>query len=264
MNPSDCTIYAACIPGEKIRYETRSTLVPVMGGACKLSKSQRESLRRQGYKFDDENSTLSELNSQWADLSSILWVLLNAKEDNIGTSQYRRTWEEPDGKWYKPDTLYIPESIEFKYSLGEQVKLSHRAFNAVLITKTIAASGNWLFTKEEIVQVWKQNVFYGCLMARGPRDEYRKFVTILFDALFPIWNRYQDHFMTINGYDTRAIAFIAERVMTAMVLHRERLFPGMKIETAPIRFIPDETLVRKELPGAQKHRTLRQKRAMSA
>ena len=231
-----------------------------MGGACKLSKSQRESLRHQDYKFDDENSILSELNPQWADLSSILWVLLNAKENNIGTSQYRRTWEEPDNGWYSPDTLYIPESVKFKYSLGEQVKLSHRSFNAVAITKMMAGSDNWLFTREEIGDLWRQNVFYGCLMARGPRDSYRQFMTVLFDALFPIWDRCQDHFMTIDGYDTRAIAFIAERVMTAMVLHRERLFPGMKIETAPIRFIPDETLVRKGLPGAQKHRALRQRR----
>ncbi len=231
-----------------------------MGGACKLSKSQRESLRRQGCKFDDENSTLSELNPQWADLTSILWVMLNAKEDNIGTSQYRRTWEEPDDRWYDANTLYIPESVKFKYSLGEQVKLSHRSFNAVAITKMMAGSDNWLFTREEIGDLWRQNVFYGCLMARGPRDSYRQFMTVLFDALFPIWDCCQDHFMTIDGYDTRAIAFIAERVMTAMVLHRERLFPGMKIETAPIRFIPDETLVRKELPGAKKHRALRQRR----
>jgi hypothetical protein len=128
----------------------------------------------------------------------------------------------------------------------------------------MAGSGNWLFTREEIGDLWHQNVFYGCLMTRGPRDSYRQFMTVLFDALFPIWDRYQDHFMTIDGYDTRAIAFIAERVMTAMVLHRERLFPDSKLETAPIRFIPDEDLVRKELPGAQKHRALRQRRAATA
>jgi hypothetical protein len=85
-------------------------------------------------------------------------------------------------------------------------------------------------------------------------------MTVLFDALFPIWDRHQDHFMTIDGYDTRAIAFIAERVMTAMVLHRERLFPGMKIETAPIRFIPDDPPKRVESPGAAKHRVLRERK----
>lgn len=58
MQPSDCTIYAVCIPGEKVRYEARSRIVPIMGGAYALSNEERETLRAQGYVFDDENASL--------------------------------------------------------------------------------------------------------------------------------------------------------------------------------------------------------------
>jgi hypothetical protein len=260
MHPSESVIYAATVAGKPIRYQTRSTTIPVVGGACTLSEAQRKQLAAKGYKFDDENSPLSNLNPQWADLTSILWVLLNARNDNIGTAQYRRTWEEPDQGWYDPEVLYVPEPIKFKYSLKEQVGLSHRTFNAVAITKSTAMSGKWILTKDEICGTWAQNTFYGCLMARGPRDAYRWFMTTLFDGLWPIWDRYHDHFMSLTGYDIRAIAFIAERVMTAMVLNKDRLFPGIRIETAPIRFIPDDPPKRTESPGAAKHRALREKR----
>jgi hypothetical protein len=55
--------------------------------------------------------------------------------------------------------------------------------------------------------------------------------------LFPIWENNKEVFLQIQGYDKRALAFIAERLITGMVLYRDQLFPGMKIATAPIGFI---------------------------
>mgnify|MGYP001099370538 FL=1 len=74
-------------------------------------------------------------------------------------------------------------------------------------------------------------------MARGPRSQYQKFMTTLFDALMPIWEDNKESFLKIEGYDKRAIAFIAERLITGLVLYRDKLFPGMNIATAPISFI---------------------------
>ena len=53
----------------------------------------------------------------------------------------------------------------------------------------------------------------------------------------PIWEENKESLLQIKGYDKRAIAFIAERLITGMVLYRDRLFPGMNIATAPIGFI---------------------------
>jgi hypothetical protein len=62
-------------------------------------------------------------------------------------------------------------------------------------------------------------------------------MSALFVALDPIWHKHEKHFLSIEGYDKRALAFMAERIITGMVLYRDKLFPGMNIATAPIGFI---------------------------
>ena len=238
MQPPDCAIYAVCILGETVRYSSRAPLIPIMGGACKLAPEESEDLRQKGYVFDDEGqSFLSPLNSRFGELSCIQWVVNNAEQLNIGNAQYRRNWVEPSSKWYDENTLYVPEFATFSCSLEQQFYGGHSAFDAPLITKTLAASGKWLFSLEEIDKLWKQNLFIGCNMARGPREQYQKFMTTLFSALMPIWEENKESLLQIKGYDKRAIAFIAERLITGMVLYRDRLFPGMNIATAPIGFI---------------------------
>ena len=238
MKPSDCAIYAVCIPGKTVRYSSRAPLIPIMGGACNLPEGEREDLRQQGYVFDDEEqSFLSPLNPQLGELSCIQWIVNNARQANIGNAQYRRNWIEPSNEWYDENTLYIPEFAEFGCSLEQQFYGGHSAFDAPLITRTLADTGQWLFSREEIDRLWKQNLFIGCNMARGPRSQYQQFMTTLFDALMPIWEKNKESFLTIEGYDKRAIAFIAERLITGMVLYRDRLFPDMNIATTPIGFI---------------------------
>ena len=238
MQPSDCAIYAVCIPGKTVRYSSRAPLIPIMGGACKLAPEEREDLREKGYVFDDEGqSFLSPLNPQLGELSCIQWMVNNAKQLNIGNAQYRRNWVEPGNEWYDDNTLYVPEFATFGCSLEQQFYGGHSSFDAPLITRTLADTGEWLFSRKEIDELWKQNLFIGCNMARGPRVQYQKFMTTLFGALMPIWEGNKESLLQIEGYDKRAIAFIAERLITGMVLYRDKLFPEMNIATAPIGFI---------------------------
>lgn len=234
---ADSTIYAVCIPGEKVRYTAKSSIIPIMGGSHALSKEERESLRAEGYAFDDENAVLSPLNDRWGELSCVHWMINNAKENNIGNAQYRRNWLEPKDQWYCPETLYIPEPAQFSCTLEQQFYGGHSAFDAPAITRKLADEGKWIFTREEIDKVWAQSSFVGCNMARGPRQSYLRFMTTLFAGLAPIWRENKEHFLSIEGYDKRAIAFIAERLITGMVLCRDRILPGVKIATAPIGFI---------------------------
>lgn len=238
MQPSDCAIYAVCIPGKEVRYSSLAQLIPIMGGACKLSLKEREDLRQKGYVFDDEGqSFLSPLNPQLGELSCIQWIVNNAEQMNIGNAQYRRNWVEPCTEWYDDNTLYVPEFATFDCSLEQQFYGGHSAFDAPLMTRALADTGQWLFSREETDKLWKQNLFIGCNMARGPREQYQKFMTTLFSALMPIWEKNKESLLRIKGYDKRAIAFIAERLITGMVLYRDRLFPEMNIATAPIGFI---------------------------
>lgn len=234
----DSTIYAVCIPGETVRYSSRSRIVPIMGGSQTLNKSEREELRQKGYVFDDEGGYLSGLNGSFGELSCIHWMIRNAGESNIGNAQYRRNWQEPDDQWYDPDVLYVPEEAIFGCSLEEQFYGGHSSFDAPAITRAMAATGQWIFSPEENEALWKNNRFIGCNMARGSKQNYKQFMTVLFSAILPVWEKYKADFLSIEGYDRRAIAFIAERIMTGMVLYRDRVLPGMKIATAPIGFIP--------------------------
>jgi hypothetical protein len=238
MQPSDCTIYAVCIKGEPVRYQAQSNIVPIFGGAVNLEKQEREELRQQGYVFDDEGAFSSHLNSRWGELSCIEWILFNSTAENVGNAQYRRNWVEPDSGWYDPNVLYVPEPATFGCSLEQQFYGGHSAFDAPAITRELADSGKWVFNRQEIDQVWAQNSFIGCNMARGSAANYSLFMQTVFRCLLPIWALHKEHFLSIEGYDKRALAFIAERLITGLVLHRDKLLPGMDIQTAPISFIP--------------------------
>ena len=238
MLPKESTIYAVCIPGKTVRYEAKSKIIPIMGNSCALTKQQRENLREKGYVFDDRGSQFSKLNPYWGELTCIDWIVNNATANNIGNAQYRRFWVEPSEKdWYQDDTLYFPHAGYFSCSLEQQFYGGHKKFDAPKITREMAATGNWTFTPNEIEKLWKQNSFIGCNMARGPIELYKQFAKLLFDCLMPIWEIHKEHFLTIEGYDKRALAYIAERLITGLVLKREKFFPGVKIATAPISFI---------------------------
>jgi len=237
MKSSDYTIYAVCIQNEKVRYEAQSKIVPIMGGACNIVDAERRVLREQGYVFDDEGAFLSSMNRRWGELSCIHWILLNAEEANIGNAQYRRNWLEPKDGWYAENVLYVPEPAVFTCTLEQQFYGGHSDFNAPAITRELADTGAWAFTREEIDKLWAQNLFIGCNMARGPKQYYKQFMATLFVCLLPIWEKHKENFLSIEGYDKRALAFIAERLLTGLVLYRDKFFPTMTIETAPIGFI---------------------------
>ena len=233
----DDTIYAVCIPGEKVRYESKSRIIPIMGGSALLTLEEQNELLQKGYKLDNDNTRLSKLNRYWGELSCVEWILLNATDAHIGNAQYRRGWIEPDNDWYEENTLYVPEPANFSITLEQQFYGGHQSFDAPAMTRELADSGEWVFSRKEIDQVWSQKDLFGCNMARGPIAHYKVFMNLLFSALLPLWEKHQDFFLSIEGYDKRAIAFIAERIMTGIILHRDKLLPGMNIQTAPISFI---------------------------
>ena len=43
--------------------------------------------------------------------------------------------------------------------------------------------------------------------------------------------------MTLQGYDQRAMAFLSERLLSGLMLYREKFFGSMPISRAPMGFI---------------------------
>jgi hypothetical protein len=236
MQPIDSTIYAVCVKDQPVRYSSRSRIIPLLAHACALSSEERAAYKAMGYEMDDENAHLSEVNPYFAELSCIEWILNNSSEDNIGNAQYRRNWEEDENLMYDPEVLYVPQAARFGFSLAQQFVGGHQ-FPGVGMTMAMSMKGGWPFTKEEMEKVWEQNEFHGCLMARGSQENYKRFMRLLMECMVPLWETFKNQLVDIEGYDRRSIAFMAERVMTGLILYRGKFFPDMTIHTAPIGFV---------------------------
>lgn len=244
MEPKNLTIYAGTVLGRPVRWTSQCKIVPVLCGRKQLRAMDRQveaMLGSNKYVFDDGEPSV--YNKNWADLSCIETVL--QKEFNselnkqIGNAQYRRAWAEDAIEPSNPDVLYVPEPAVFGCSLKEQFKAGHAGFPGYELSMEAAHNGLFPLSEDELSQVWNQNQFHGCLMARGPARLYLPFMNTLISSFcWPLWSEYKDVFVSFSGYNARGLAFLAERLFTAMVLYRDKLGLG-EIQTAPIVFYPD-------------------------
>lgn len=241
MITADLTIYAGCILNEPVRWSSEATVVPVLCGAQRWRAMPEQLTRRMdgaGWVYD--NGPMSIDNAYWADLSCIN-TILRLTEDCpdatlIGNAQYRRSWQEDALAPSNVCTLYVPSPAEFNCSLEQQFRGGHGGLPGYEMTMEAASAGLFPLSADQLDKVWQQNIFHGCLMARGPKVLYHPFMNMLLhDFCVPLWNRYEDQFKQQQGYNQRGIAFIAERLFTAMVFYRDFLSLG-PIETAPIVF----------------------------
>jgi len=236
MQPSDLTIYAASLLGTPIRYETEAKLVPLCTYATTLESDRRKQLQSEGWFFDDYGENISHLNPWFAELTAIFTIVHHDTSELVGNAQYRRRWREDVLLPSDQNTLYVPNPAIFGISLATQMAQGHSSFDGTTMMLEDTDTHNFPLTARQIEQVLQQNHFHGCLMARGPSNQYKAFMSTLLKCMAPIWHNNSDQIKAITGYDQRAIAFIAERMMTAIILHREKIF-DFEIMTAPIEFI---------------------------
>jgi hypothetical protein len=236
MKPSDLTVYAVSPHGTPIRYTTEATLVPLCAHATTLEKVKRQELEESGWLFDDYKDNISTLNPWFAELTGIFTIIHYGSPGLIGNAQYRRRWKEDALAPSDENMLYVPGPAIFGCSVAEQMAAGHSSFDGRAMMLEATTSWGYPLGSQDIEKVLNQNYFYGCLMARGPSDQYKIFMKMLLRCLTPIWRTHKEQIMKIEGYDRRAMAFIAERMMTALIMHRGKLF-DFEIMSAPIEFI---------------------------
>ena len=236
MQPKDWTIYVACTPTLLLKYQSEAALKPMIGHSVVLSEEEKQKFSEAGYGFD---GALSCLNPWWAELTCIEEVIRNANEPFIGIAQYRRPWMECALAPSREDVLYVTEPALFGQGVGSQMQQGHQSFDGVALIMDAAKNvSGFPFTEDELQMLWTQPYFHGCSMARGPNEQFKTVMTVLLEAMMPIWERNKDFLMSIEGYDKRSIAFMAERLMTGLILYREKFFPSIEIMTAPIGYVP--------------------------
>jgi len=241
MQSSDLTIYAGCILHEPVRWSSAAKVVPVFCGAKRWRATPKQLVSDMPcpkWEYDDGPKSID--NAYWADLSCIETVLRLTQDFDgsrlIGNAQYRRSWQEEAIVPSSSSVLYVPHPAQFGCSLKQQFEGGHNGLPGYEMTMEVASRGLLPLSADQLDKVWRQNTFHGCLMARGPKYLYEPFMAMLLEGFcMPLWKDYEQQFRQQQGYNQRGIAFIAERLFTAMVLYRDALRLG-PIESAPIVF----------------------------
>jgi hypothetical protein len=237
MERDDLLIYSVRMADKPTRYRSSFAMKEIVAGASALSNEERALLSEQQCLFDDDcSSSISSLNPWWGELTAVHYLLQENMHPRIGNAQYRRFWGEGELLNLPPYALGVAYPVYFACSLGDQFRGGH-GFDGEAMSIHLAQRGKLPFSLEELKAVWGQNVFQGGPMAIGRFEHYKILMTILFDCLWPIWDEYKDYIQALSGYDKRAIAFLSERLLTGIVLYREKFMPRIPLHNIPLGFI---------------------------
>jgi len=237
ISPQDWQIYVAKLAHLQITYSSVATLIPTVVGALGLESDQREQLRSNGCVFDDEGDNISSVNPYFCELTSIYWALNNTKSEYIGNAHYRRKWNDEGILYSEPGVLYVSDSHHCGESIAGQFLRGHNGFNAPAITIGLAERKLIPFTADEMRAIWAQPILHGTQMARGPRRCYKAFMDLAFEALWPFWEENKQEIMALDNYNRRMVGFVGERMMTGLILCRDRFF-DFPIATSVVEYKP--------------------------
>lgn len=225
MNPQDWTIYATRLPHQQLTYESVYTTIPLVVGTP-----------LGGVLNDATGENISHLNPYYCELTGVYWVCRNTDHPWVGNAHYRRKWNEEDVRSSEDGVLYVSDACRFPHTLKRQFLEGH-GFDAISITQEMARRKQIPLTEAQLEATWGGTVFHGCLMARGPQSYYRQFMDVLFACIDPIWADYGAQIRSMDGYNRRMIGFIAERMMTALILHAADFFP-FPVRQSRVEFHP--------------------------
>jgi hypothetical protein len=237
MQNDDLIIYAVRMADSKMRYQSSFKTVEVIANAHALSPEERAALASRGCLFDDEcQDNISTLNPWWGELTAIHYLLQTNTESFIGNAQHRRFWHDRDLAMAPKDGLCLSVPCRFNCSLAQQFCGGHR-FDGVGMTMSVANAGKLPFTAEEMAAIWNQPYFQGGPMAVGNWEHYKTLMTLLFSCLWPIWEIYEEDIRLIQGYDQRAMAFLSERLLTGIIMFKDKFIPRIPLYNIQQGFI---------------------------
>ena len=238
MQAKDHHIYVMCHGEHKPRHFSLASVHRMKLGAELLPNNEQLKLIENNWILDNQGlHHISSQNKWWSELTGIYWLVNNVAHDFIGNAQYRRQWKNEGLVPSRKDTIYIPEPEKFAFSIAHQYSEGHKGMDGIEVALWAAEKNFLPISKEDLERAFNQNIFFGHIMARGYHANYCKIMQTLLDCMWPIWECHQNKIKQIEGYNCRYISFLSERIMTALVLHRDKVWPGLEIKTAPIEFI---------------------------
>lgn len=220
-------LYCCCLADKHPRYNLKNgILAPVLAGAANCDEKTRHDLISQGWLVDDSGDNISKLNEIWGDLTMLYWVWKNTKDNMVGVCQYRRTWCDDELAQIQEDILYVPHPMTFtaEGSVRNQYNMHHNLFPAYEFSLELAQQNKIPLSVEMLEYSWNQQKFYACNMAYGSRAIFNRFAEIVFAIMVPFFQEHNELCNGVRGAQRRTIAFTAERMITAILLHSRYFF----------------------------------------
>ena len=223
----DIVIYCVCFP----KHEPRKTQIyqkNIMCNAATISNKYRASLENKDFVFDDTGVNISALNGVFGDLTATYWVWKNSHYDIVGTSQYRRFWDDSIGDLdFKENTIYVQDPRVLDDTIRNQYIGSHGELGLEILDE-LALNNKIKLTPDMLQKTYSLRYLYSCNMFIAHKPLYDKFCEILFEIVFEIYNSYEDVIKKLDPYNRRLPAFVSERVLTALIVNKEHFFPDVE------------------------------------
>jgi hypothetical protein len=229
------TIYCVCFPGhEPLKYQQYQK--NIMCNAASISDQYRKSLAKKGFVFDDVGDNISQLNWTLGDLTATYWIWKNSKDYFVGTSQYRRFWDDTiTDIEFSDNVLYVQEPVQLDRSLKEQYIECHGTLG-ISILDSMSKSKEIPLTPQMLETTYSLGYLYSCNMFIANKALYDNFCEVLFGIVFKIHEVYGEAIKELDAYNRRTPAFLAERIITALIENREHFFPSLEIATLKWEF----------------------------
>lgn len=213
----------------------------IMAGSFNLSEEERLKLQNQKYILDDEGDNISHLNKHFGDLTALYWAWKNSKDEYVGMSQYRRFWDEDNLKNLLPleeKTIYIPQPYEFGSVLQQYIECHGeygiKKLKEYVKTKPMKLTDHLIDDLNNIYTIYPFN------MMMCHKNLFDKVCETLFEILFDIYDsdmiEYINERSKLDEYQRRLPAFLSERILTLMYVHRKYFF-GDDIDTRVVKMI---------------------------
>lgn len=232
-------IYCVCFPEHEPRKHQKNQ-VDIMCNAHGISDEYRARLKRKGFVFDDTGDNISNLNWAFGDLTATYWIWKNSDYDVTGTSQYRRFWTSTVPKMqFQPNTLYVQEPVRLGESVKDQYIRCH-GIQGIEILYNLSASGEIPLTSNVLDKAFALDYIYSCNMFIAHKELYDRVCEVLFDIVFKVYKELGDSLLDIETRMRRVPAFLAERIIMALIEEKELISPGMNV-------VPLKWSVKKEI-----------------
>lgn len=232
-------LYCGCLVNSPPRYQVENgTLLPILAGAALCNESTKIALKQKQWLMDDDGINISAVNQIWGDLTFLYWAWMNRSDDYWGVCHYRRKWNEDDLRESLASRLYVTQPVKLcENNMRKQYEAYHGVFPGYDLSIALAKAGKLPVSEKMLDDAWNQDLIYSCNMARGPKHLMNHFCELMFEMMIPVYSEAFKLCHSMSGYQRRSIAFVAERLITSVLLNADYFFGSNTVEAARWDFI---------------------------